>query len=88
MSRGIRATISPWRKFSSEMMPTTAKAAGQYINSRLAINEAGKRGFDEAILLDVHGNVAEATVANIFTVRDGRILTNDERLLDSPRYHA
>jgi branched-chain amino acid aminotransferase len=79
MSRGIRATISPWRKFSSEMMPTTAKASGQYINSRLAINEATKRGFDEAILLDVHGNVAEATVANIFTVREGRIVTNDEK---------
>ena len=79
MSRGIRATISPWRKFSSEMMPTTAKAAGQYINSRLAINEATKRGFDEAILLDVNGNVAEATVANIFIVREGRLITNDER---------
>lgn len=79
MSRGIRATISPWIKFSSEMMPTTAKAAGQYINSRLAINEAMKRGYDEAILLDVHGKVAEATVANIFTVRDGRIVTNDEK---------
>jgi branched-chain amino acid aminotransferase len=79
MSRGIRATISSWRKFSSEMMPTTAKAAGQYINSRLAINEATKRGYDEAILLDVHGQVAEATVANVFTVRNGRIVTNDEK---------
>lgn len=79
MATGIRATMSPWRKFSSEMMPTTAKASGQYINSRLAINEAAARGFDEAILLDVHGHIAEASVANIFIVREGRIMTNDER---------
>lgn len=76
---GIRATISPWRKFSSEMMPTTAKAAGQYLNSRLAVSEAASRGFDEAILLDVNGNVAEASIANVFVVRDGKIRTNDAR---------
>ncbi len=76
---GIRATISPWRKFSSEMMPTTAKAAGQYLNSRLAVTEAARRGFDEAILLDTRSNIAEASVANVFIVRDGRLITNDER---------
>lgn len=79
LDSGIRASISPWRKFSSEMMPTTAKAAGQYLNSRLAITEALRRGFDEAILRDVKGNIAEASVANVFIVRDGRIITNDER---------
>ncbi|MEP7271457.1 MAG: branched-chain amino acid transaminase [Acidobacteriota bacterium] len=76
---GIRATISPWRKFSSDMMPTTAKASGQYLNSRLAVSEAAKRGFDEAILLDTQGNVAEASIANVFLVRDGRLITNDEK---------
>lgn len=79
MENGIRATISPWRKFNSEMMPTTAKASGQYLNSRLAVREAAKRGFDEAILLDTRGNIAEASVANVFIVRDGRLLTNDEQ---------
>jgi branched-chain amino acid aminotransferase len=79
LKRGVRATISPWQKFSSTMMPTTAKAAGQYLNSRLAVTEAASRGFDEAILLDVNGNIAEASVANVFIVRDGRLYTNDER---------
>jgi len=79
LERGIRVTVSPWQKFSSAMMPTTAKASGQYLNSRLAVTEAAKRGFDEAILLDVNGNVAEASVANVFLVRDGRLVTNDER---------
>jgi branched-chain amino acid aminotransferase len=77
--RGIRATVSPWQKFSSAMMPTTAKASGQYLNSRLAVTEAAKRGFDEAILLDVNGNIAEASIANVFIVRAGRIVTNDEQ---------
>lgn len=75
---GVRATISPWRKFSSAMMPTTAKASGQYLNSRLAVSEAVSRGFEEAILLGVDGNLSEASVANIFLVRDGRLMTNDE----------
>jgi branched-chain amino acid aminotransferase len=79
LKHGVRATVSPWRKFSSSMMPTTAKASGQYLNSRLAVDEAASRGFDEAILLNVEGDLAEASVANIFLVHDGRLITNDER---------
>lgn len=74
---GIRATISPWRKIGTDMLPTTAKAAGQYLNSRLAVSEAASRGFAEAILLNPEGNVAEASVANVFFVRDGVLTTND-----------
>jgi branched-chain amino acid aminotransferase len=77
--KGARLTVSPYRKFDARMMPTTAKACGQYLNSRLATTEAARRGFDEALLLDISGNVAEAAVANIFVV-DGRTLrTNDEK---------
>jgi len=77
--KGARLTVSPYRKFDARMMPTTAKACGQYLNSRLATTEAARRGFDEALLLDINGNVAEAAVANIFVV-DGRTLrTNDEK---------
>jgi branched-chain amino acid aminotransferase len=61
------------------MLPTTAKSSGQYLNSILAIREAAARGFDEALLLDVNGNLAEGAVENIFLVRDGRLLTNDEQ---------
>lgn len=76
---GIRACISPWKKFHSDMMPTTAKASGQYVNSILAIDDALDKGYDEAILLDAEGYVAEAAAENLFLVRDGALFTNDER---------
>ncbi len=75
--RGTRLTVSPYRKFHSSMMPTTAKACGQYLNSRLATMEASRRGFDEALLLNMEGNVAEAAVANIFAVKYRTLRTND-----------
>ncbi len=77
LTRGMRVTVSPYRKFHSSMMPTTAKATGNYQNSILAVREAASRGFDEAILLDMHGNLAEGAVENIFLVKDGRVITND-----------
>jgi branched-chain amino acid aminotransferase len=76
--KGLRATISPWTKFHSSMMPTTAKSTGQYLNAILAVKEAAKRGYDEAILLDVHGNLAEGAVENLFLVKNNRVITNDE----------
>ncbi|HZS10567.1 MAG TPA: branched-chain amino acid transaminase [Blastocatellia bacterium] len=76
---GVRATISPWTKFHSSMMPTTAKSTGQYLNAILAVKEADRRGYDEAILLDVNGDIAEGAVENLFLVKDGRLVTNDEK---------
>jgi branched-chain amino acid aminotransferase len=76
---GVRITVSPWVKFHSSMMPTTAKACGQYLNSILAVHDAHARGFDEALLLDVDGNIAEGPGENLFVVKDGRLRTNDER---------
>ena len=78
LAKGMRVTISPYRKFHSSMIPTTAKATGNYLNSILAVREAAARGFDEAILLDVNGNLAEGAVENIFLIKDGRLLTNDQ----------
>lgn len=79
LENGARVTVSPWMKFHSDMMPTTAKACGQYINSILAVREAVSRGFDEALLLDVDGNIAEGSGENLFVVKDGKILTNDHK---------
>jgi branched-chain amino acid aminotransferase len=76
---GIRVTVSPWIKFQSKMMPSTAKASGQYINSILAVHDAVLRGYDEAILLDNQGNLAEGSAENIFLVHDRVIRTNDLR---------
>jgi branched-chain amino acid aminotransferase len=75
--RGARLTVSPYRKFDARVMPTTAKACGQYLNSRLATTEAARRGYDEALLLDIGGNVAEAAVANVFVVNGRTLRTND-----------
>ena len=76
---GVRVTVSPWRKFQSRMMPTTAKACGQYLNSMLAVRDAVSRGYAEALLLDAEGHLAEGSGENLFIVRDGQLLTNDER---------
>lgn len=76
---GMRLTLSPWRKFHQTMMPTTAKATGQYLNSILAVREAAQRGYDEALLLNAEGNVAEGAVENVFIIKDGKLKTNDER---------
>jgi branched-chain amino acid aminotransferase len=79
LKQGVRVTVSPWRKFQSRMMPTTAKACGQYLNSMLAVRDAVSRGYAEALLLDAEGHLAEGSGENLFIVRDGQLLTNDER---------
>lgn len=79
LKEGVRVTVSPWRKFQSRMMPTTAKACGQYLNSMLAVRDAVSRGYAEALLLDAEGHLAEGSGENLFIVRDGQLLTNDER---------
>jgi branched-chain amino acid aminotransferase len=79
LEQGVRVTVSPWRKFQSRMMPTTAKACGQYLNSILAVRDAVSRGFAEALLLDAEGHLAEGSGENLFIVRNRRLMTNDER---------
>jgi branched-chain amino acid aminotransferase len=58
------------------MMPTTAKACGQYLNSILAVQDAFSRGFDEALLLDKDDRLAEGSGENLFVIKDGVIYTN------------
>jgi len=79
LGSGVRVTVSPWRKFHSQMMPTIAKACGQYLNSILAVRDAVARGFDEALLLDADGCVAEGSGENLFIVHENKLLTNDEQ---------
>ena len=72
---GITACISVWRKFSDESTPTQAKMGGNYLNSILATQDAKKRGYDEAILLDKNGNVSEAPGENIFIIKKNTLIT-------------
>jgi branched-chain amino acid aminotransferase len=76
ITQGARVTITSWKKFHSQMFPVMAKATGQYLNSMLAVMDAKDRGFDEAVLLNEYGDIAEGSGENIFIVKNGKILTN------------
>ena len=75
VTHGVRMKISSWRRHDPNIIPPAAKGTGQYINSQLAKVEAIKAGYDEAILLNPQGLVAEASGENIFIVREGEIIT-------------
>src|SRR5204862_2462898 len=75
--KGVRVTVSSMRKFDNEAVPAWGKACGQYVNSARAVQEARRRGFDEALLLNSRGDVAEGSGENLFLVRNGEIVTND-----------
>ena len=66
--KGIRLKLSEWKRPSQETAPVHSKAAGLYMICTLSKHQAEKRGFDDALMLDWRGNVAEATGANIFFV--------------------
>ena len=72
---GITTCISKWRKFNDSSTPTQAKMGGNYLNSILATQDAKKRKFDEAILLDRDGFVSEAPGENIFIVKNNTLIT-------------
>jgi len=72
---GITACISKWRKFNDSSTPTQAKMGGNYLNSILATQDAKKRKFDEAILLDKNNKVSEAPGENIFIVKNNTLIT-------------
>ena len=73
--KGFSITVSPFRRPSLEYAPTDSKAACHYPNSARAIREAKARGFDNAVLLDGLGHVAELATANIWMVKDGEAHT-------------
>ncbi len=72
---GIKACVSSWRRIHDSSTPPLAKAAGNYLNSVLATQESKRNGYDESILLDLSGNVSEASGENIFLVRRNKIYT-------------
>lgn len=75
LRHGVRMKISSWRRMDPNVNPVAAKGTGIYINSSLAKVEALKAGYDEAILLNTIGEVAEATGENVFVVKDGVLHT-------------
>ena len=79
LNSGVNITISPWKKLSNDSFPPSAKASGQYMNSLLAVQDAREKGFDEALLINHNGYIAEGSGQNIFIIKDGIIFTNDQQ---------
>ena len=75
LSAGIRAKISSWQRIGPNVIPHVSKATGIYLNSMLAVTEAIRAGYDEAILLTAEGYVADGSGENIFVVKDGKLAT-------------
>ena len=75
LAKGIRANISSYTRHHPNVSMTKAKIAGNYVNSILAKTESVRLGFEEAIMLDPQGYIAECTGENLFMVRRGKLVT-------------
>ena len=75
LAKGMRACVSSFTRHHVNVSMTRGKISGYYVNSILAKREAKTNGYDEAILLDPDGYVAEGTGENVFIVRRGRLIT-------------
>lgn len=73
--KGIRLTVADWRRPAPDTAPWKSKAAGLYMIATLSKHAAEKKGYHDAMMLDYRGLVAEATGANMFFVKDSRLLT-------------
>ena len=77
VEQGIRCQISSWIRMSDTIMPPRIKCGGNYVNGRLARCQAQQDGYDEAILLNTFGKVAEGPGTCVFMVKGGRLITPD-----------
>jgi branched-chain amino acid aminotransferase len=72
---GLRCCVSSWRRISDNSIPARGKLTGSYANTALAVDEAQRAGYDDAIFLTQDGHVSEASAANIFLLRKGELIT-------------
>ncbi len=77
LKNGISAKISSWQRIGPNVIPHVAKATGIYLNSMLAVTEANRAGYDEAILLTAEGFIADGSGENVFVVKGGELYTPD-----------
>ena len=77
LEKGIRAKVSSWKRIGPNTIPHVAKATGIYLNSMLAVMEATRAGYEEAILLTDEGHVADGSGENVFVVSDEVVSTPD-----------
>lgn len=75
LEKGVRTTITDWRRIHPKILPPHSKTVANYANSILAKLDALERGYDEAILLNMDDEIAEGPGENLFSVEDGEIIT-------------
>jgi branched-chain amino acid aminotransferase len=75
IKHGITAKVSSYRRIDANVLPPASKASGNYLNSILAKVEVIHSGYDEAVMLNTHGNVTDGPGENIFIVKDGVLFT-------------
>lgn len=75
INKGLSVVVSSWRRINDNAIPSRAKISGGYVNSALARKEATDGGFDEAIMLNDSGSIAEGSAENLFIVRDGVLIS-------------
>jgi branched-chain amino acid aminotransferase len=76
MDKPLRVLVSSWVRIADSIIPSRGKITGGYINSSLAKDQAESAGFDDAIMLNISGKVAEGSGANLFIVRNGTLITS------------
>jgi len=76
-AKSVRVSVSTIKRIDASVLPPNVKACGHYTNSVRAVQEAIRRGFDDALLFNSKGDIAEGSGANLFVVRDGTLITND-----------
>jgi branched-chain amino acid aminotransferase len=77
VEQGVRVTVSTVRRIDASTLPPGVKACGHYTNSVRAVQEAIRRGYDDALLFNNKGDISEGSGANLFIVRNGTVVTND-----------
>ncbi|HSH21325.1 MAG TPA: branched-chain amino acid transaminase [Candidatus Caenarcaniphilales bacterium] len=75
IDRGISAQTVSWRRNSDTAIPARSKVVGAYVNSAFSKSEAQLNGYDEAVVLTQDGHVSEGSAANLFMVRDNKLIT-------------
>lgn len=72
---GLKVCVSSWRRTPDNAIPARAKCTGSYVNTSLAVDQAHRGGYDDAIFLTQGGLVSEASAANVFLLRKGQLIT-------------
>ncbi len=75
LTKGLSICVSSWRRISDNALPARAKAGGAYMNTALAVTDARKMGFDDAVFLTENGTVSEGSAMNLFLVKNGTLVT-------------